>query len=87
MISTLEPYNLNISANLQTIQKLSKTLKDTQTQLAADETSFADVIILITTLEEQLRNAIGNRDALDARILAQQAQIADTQNKIDTVNA
>ena len=83
----LTPFNLNISANLQTIQRLSTLLKETEAQLGRDEISLADVIALIATLEEQLRKAISDRDGLQARILAQQARIAATQAQIDVVNA
>ena len=83
----LTPYNLNISANLQSISKLTNTLTTTTAQLRADNQSLANTETLIASLEQQLATARSNRVTLQARILQQSQTLTDTQKNIDFLNA
>ncbi len=83
----LTPYNLNISANLQSVSKLTNTLTTTTAQLKADNQSLANTETLIASLQQQLATAQANKVTLQARILTQANTITDTQKSIDFLNA
>lgn len=83
----LTPYNLNVSANLQSINQLSNTLSTTTAQQKADNQSLSDTEALIANLQAQLLAAQKNKDALSARILLQANTITQTKTKIDLLNA
>lgn len=83
----ITPYNLNISANLQSVSKLTNTLTTTTAQLKADNQSLANTDTLIASLQQQLATAQANKVTLQARILTQANTISDTQKTIDFINA
>lgn len=83
----LTPYNLNVTANLNSINNLSSTLRNTNAQQAADNQSLIDTDALIASLEKQLLEARNNRNSLQARILTQSTLITNTQKRIDLINA
>lgn len=71
----LTPYNLNITANLQSVSKLSDNITKTTSQLKADNQSLNDTNALIETLKAQLAAAESNKVTLQARILLQSNQV------------
>jgi uncharacterized phage infection (PIP) family protein YhgE len=83
----LTPYTLNITANLQSVSKLTNTLTTTTAQLKADNQSLANTETLIASLQQQLANAQANKVTLQARILTEANTISDTQKTIDYLNA
>ena len=83
----LTPYNLNVTANLQSVSKLSDNITKTTAQLKADNQSLSDTNALIETLKAQLIAAENNKVTLQARILLQSNQVTDAKNKVDLLNA
>lgn len=83
----LTPYNLNVTANLQSVSKLSDNITRTTAQLKADNQSLSDTNALIETLKAQLIAAENNKVTLQARILLQSNQVTDAKNKVDLLNA
>jgi len=83
----LTPFNLNITANLKTVDTLSKNLKDSRGQLVADEGSLDDTNALIVTLTNQLKAAEANRVLFLGRIAGHKDRISKTTAQIDLVNA
>jgi predicted nucleic acid-binding Zn-ribbon protein len=83
----LTPYNLNITANLQSVSQLTATLTATTAQLKSDNQSLANTETLITSLQQQLATAQANKASLQARILTESSTIAQTQSNIDFLNA
>lgn len=83
----LTPYNLNITANLQSINNLTNQKTEANSQLNADKRSLNDTLTLITSLEQQLAAAKNNRDALSARILLQNTNVSSITQQIDLLNA
>ena len=83
----LTPFNLNITANIQSIKNLTSQRKQTKAQLQIDEQSLKDTISLIESLEKQLAAARGNKEKLEGRILVHNANIATFTSQIDLLNA
>lgn len=57
----LTPYNLNITANLQSISTLTSQRNSTSAQLVLDQGALKDTESLIASLEAQLAAAKGNK--------------------------
>jgi hypothetical protein len=76
----LTPYNLNISANLQSINQLSSNLTNTTAQLKSDNQSLSDTQALIANLQAQLATAQKNKDSLIARILIESSSITELKS-------
>ena len=83
----LTPFNLNITANIQSITNLTGQRDKTRTQLGLDKKSLADTESLIRSLEKQLAAARQNKQKLEARILVHNANIATFTSQIDLLNA
>ena len=83
----LTPFNLNITANIQSITNLTGQRDKTKTQLGLDKKSLADTESLIRSLEKQLAAARQNKQKLEARILVHNANIATFTSQIDLLNA
>lgn len=83
----LTPYNLNITANLQSIANLTGQRDATNAQINADNRSLNDTLTLINSLNAQLAAAINNKNLLTARILAENNGISQITSQIDSLNA
>ena len=83
----LTPYNLNLTANLQSIANLTQQREMSIKQTAADNQSLTDTNILIDSLEGQLAAAKKNRDTLAARILVQTSTTSTLTQNVDFLNA
>ena len=83
----LTPFNLNITANLQSIKKLSSDLDLTNKRIKVDKESLEDTNALIASLEAQLLAARNNKAELEERIIVQTATAQSLSQKIDLLNA
>lgn len=83
----LTPYNLNITANLQSINNLTNQKAEASNLLSNDKKSLNDTLTLITSLQQQLAAALNNKDLLSARILQQSNNISTITDQIDFLNA
>lgn len=83
----LTPYNLNITINLQNINKLTLNLENTRNQIKSDGIALADTDALIESLLKQLETARNNKKTLEGRILTQKAQETNLKAAIDAYNA
>jgi len=83
----LTPFNLNITANIQSIANLTNQKTEVTGQLASDKRSLNDTLTLITSLQQQLAAAQNNRDLLSARILVETTNITSITQQIDYLNA
>jgi predicted nucleic acid-binding Zn-ribbon protein len=83
----LTPYNLNITANLQSIGNLTAQKAEASSNLNSDRKSLNDTLTLIASLQQQLAAANNNKDLLSARILQQTSNVTNITQAIDLLNA
>ena len=83
----LTPFNLNITANLQSIKNLTNQRQNTKAQIVSDKQSLSDTEALIASLEKQLAAARDNKNKLEARILLQTNRVTTLTEQIDLLNA
>ena len=83
----LTPFNLNITANLQSIKNLTGQLETTTINLKRDQEALVDTNTLIASLEKQLADARENKNKLEARILIGINNSSNLKSRIDLLNA
>jgi chromosome segregation ATPase len=83
----LTSYNLNITANIQSINNLTSQKQATVSQLASDNQSLNATNTLIASLQQQLAAAQQNKNVLSARILQETGNVTVFTQQIDFLNA
>jgi chromosome segregation ATPase len=83
----LTPFNLNITANLQSIKNLTAQREIITKQSTIDEQALGDTNTLIASLEQQLAAAKNSKAALEARILVQTSNLTTITKQIDQLNS